>query len=91
MSANMAMTRMLTSMDSKFIQPGFIFKSEEMKNQGYYDPSVMELKFINGYERKYNLVQSSLSVIKSEVDEINSIVEFERSLLGQDDELDDDM
>jgi len=70
------------SMPSKFVQPGFIFKSEEMKNQGFYDPSFMEVKFINGYERKYNLVTSSLKHIKVEIEEINSIVEFERNLLG---------
>jgi hypothetical protein len=61
-----------------------------MTNPGYYDPSWMNVKFINGYERKYNLVTSPLSNITKEIDFINDTVEFERSLMGQDDELEDD-
>lgn len=81
---------MLMNIDTKFIQPGFKFKTEQMTNPGYYDPSWMNVKFINGYERKYNLVTSPLSNITKEIDFINDTVEFERSLMGQDDELEDD-
>jgi len=50
----------------------------------------MHLKFVNGYERKYNMGVTSIANIKLEINEINGFVEFERSLQGQDDELEDE-
>lgn len=83
--------RMFTVIDSKFLQPGFSFKHEYMKNQGYYDPSCLHLKFVNGYERKYDFGNYNFNSIKPEIEYINELVEFERSMNGQDDELDDEV
>ena len=51
-----SMIRMITTLNSKFIQPGFEFKHNIVTpKSNYYEPSVMHLKFVNGYERKYNM------------------------------------
>ena len=50
----------------------------------------MNLKFVNGQERKYNMGLSLLSTIKTEIEYINELIEYERSMNGQDDELDDE-
>jgi len=46
---------------------------------------------VNGYERKYNMALSPFNHIKAEIDWINNMVEFERSMGGNDDELEDDV
>ena len=84
------MIRMMTTLNSKYVQPGFEFKHAIATPQSYYDPSIMHLKFCNGYERKYNIGVSSMKNIQADIDEINKYVEFERALQGQDDELEDD-
>ena len=54
-TGNFMMNTMQT-IDSKFIQPGFVFKHDtSFENKGFYTPSLMHLKFVNGYERKYNI------------------------------------
>ena len=50
----------------------------------------MTLKFVNGQERKYDMGISTFDIIKNEIEYINDLVEFERALAGQDDELDDE-
>ncbi len=61
-----------------------------MEPTSFYQPSIMHLKFCNGYERKYNIGVSSIANIKRDIAAINEYVEFERTLQGQDDELEDD-
>ena len=61
-----------------------------IKNQAYKYPSFMTLKFVNGQERKYDMGISTFDIIKNEIEYINDLVEFERALAGQDDELDDE-
>ena len=73
------MMRVLSSLNSKFLQPGFEFKQEFIVPKTFYEASIMHLKFVNGYERKYNLGISTWSCIKSEIDEINKFVAFERA------------
>ena len=51
----------------------------------------MTLKFVNGQERKYDMGSSTFDGIKTEIDYINDLIEFERSFNGQDDELDDEV
>ena len=51
----------------------------------------MHLKFVNGYERKYNIGATQMGNIMKEIQEINEHVEFERALQGQDDELEDEI
>lgn len=46
---------------------------------------------MNGYERSYNMALSPFNMIKYEIDWINNMVEFERSMGGNDDELEDDV
>ena len=84
------MIRMMTNLKSKFVQPGFEFKHEIVKPKSYYQPSFMHLKFCNGFERSYNIGISTMGAIQGEIKEINKHVEFERSVQGQDDELEDD-
>ena len=50
----------------------------------------MHLKFVNGYERKYNIGISTLNNIKQDIEEINKFVAFERAFTNQDDELEDE-
>lgn len=58
--------------------------------KGYYQPSELHLTFVNGYTRVYNLKVSPWKHITTEIEWINEVVEFERSLAAQDDELEDD-
>ena len=81
----------MTKLDSKFIQPGFIFKHNIVsKGIRYHDPSIMHLKFVNGQEKKFNMIMSTWRMMLFQIETINDYIEFERSLAGQDDELDDD-
>lgn len=89
-SMSFGILRTLGSIDSKFIQPGFQFAHTMIKNQAYKYPSFMTLKFVNGQERKYDMGISTFDIIKNEIEYINDLVEFERALAGQDDELDDE-
>ena len=82
--------RLMMGLNSKFLQPGFEFKHEYAKPKTYYEPSIMHLKFVNGYERKYNIGISTMRMMQTDVMQINKYVEFERALEGQDDELEDD-
>lgn len=91
MSQSFRILRTLGSVDSKFIQPGFQFGHSLVQNQAYNYPSFLTLKFVNGQERKYNMGISTFNAIKEEVLYINDLVEFERSMAGQDDELDDEV
>ena len=84
------MMRLLANLNSKYVQPGFEFKHAIVKPKSYYDPSILHLKFCNGYERKYNLGLTSWRHIKFDIEEVNRYVEFERALQGQDDELEDE-
>ena len=85
------MLRMLLSLNSKFIPPGFEFKHRIMQDApSFYAPSIMHLKFVNGYERKYNIGASSMGDIQTQIKNINKHIEFERALTGQDDELEDE-
>ena len=56
----------------------------------YNEPSVLELKFVNGTEKNYHMGMSDWANIAFELEVINDMIEFERSLAGNDDELDDD-
>ena len=82
--------RTLGSLDSKYIQPGFQYKFETVTDKPYNHPSFMHLKFVNGQERKYDMGRSTFDCIQTEISYINDLVEFERSMNGQDDELDDE-
>jgi hypothetical protein len=82
--------RTLGSLDSKYIQPGFQYKFETVQDKAYNHPSFMHLKFVNGQERKYDMGRSTFDCIQTEISYINDLVEFERSMNGQDDELDDE-
>ena len=84
------MMTMLTSLNSKFLQPGFEFKHEMKNVKSFYEPSIMHLKFVNGYERKYNIGISTMTMIQDEIKRINGYVEFERAYTNQDDELEDE-
>ena len=90
MNTGIFMMTMLSSLSSKFLQPGFEFKHEMKNPKTFYEPSIMHLKFVNGYERKYNIGISSMPMIQDEIKRINSYVEFERAFTNQDDELEDD-
>jgi len=83
--------RTLGSVDSKFLQPGFQYKFEQLSDKPYNFPSYLHLKFVNGQERKYDMGRSTYDAIQTEVSYINDLVEFERSMGGQDDELDDEV
>jgi len=76
------MMRLLTTLNSKYVQPGFEFKHAIIKPKSYYDPSILHLKFCNGYERKYNLGLTSWRNIRFDIEEVNRYVEFERALQG---------
>ena len=90
MANGIFMMRLLANLNSKYVQPGFEFKHAIVKPKSYYDPSILHLKFCNGYERKYNLGLTSWRHIKFDIEEVNRYVEFERALQGQDDELEDE-
>jgi hypothetical protein len=45
---------------------------------------------VNGYDRQYNITYSPFLNVRTEIDYINDLVEFERALNGQDDELEDE-
>lgn len=89
-SFGMFMHKTLIKLDSKFIQPGFKYNQSIMRDASYYAPSLLKLQFVNGYTREYNLSVSTFPAIKTELDWINNLVEFERSMGGQDDELEDE-
>ena len=80
----------ILSLDSKFVQPGFKYNSLIMRDCGYYDASLLKVNFVNGYERTYDIGITQFKTIKHEIDWINDMVEFERSMNGNDDELEDD-
>lgn len=90
MSQSFGLLKTLGSVDSKFLQPGFQYTYNTVVNKAYRYPSILHLKFVNGYERKYDLGASTFDSIKCEIEYINDIVEFERSMAGQDDELEDE-
>ena len=90
MNHGIYMMSMLAGLKSKFLQPGFEFKHEMKAPKTFYEASIMHLKFVNGYERKYNLGISSMGMIQSDIKEINKFVAFERAFNNQDDELDDE-
>ena len=50
----------------------------------------MHLKLVNGQERKYNMGTSTFNEIKQDMIYINQFIEFERSMAGIDDELEDE-
>jgi hypothetical protein len=91
MSTSLGIMRTLTCVDSKFLQPGFAYSFNIMKNKKFYDPSILQLKYVNGYERNYNITHSPFSQLKHEIEYINDLVEFERAMGGQDDELEDEV
>lgn len=90
MSTSCGILRTLTNIDSKFIQPGFQYSFNMHEDKPYNYPSFLNLMFVNGYERKYNIGYSSLPNIKEEILYMNNLIEFERSMNGQDDELEDE-
>ena len=83
--------KLLATVDSKFLQPGFAYKHLFIDKKPYHYPSFMTLKFVNGQERQYDMNISTFDNIKGEVEYINELVEFERSFNGQDDELEDEV
>ena len=90
MASSFRILRTIGSVDSKFIQPGFQYKFEQVSGKPYNYPSYLHLKFVNGQERKYDMGISTFGTILEEVKYINDLVEFERAHGGQDDELDDE-
>ena len=50
----------------------------------------MHFKFVNGYERKYNLGLITIESLKGQMIMINKNIEFERNMTGNDDELEDE-
>ena len=63
------MVNKMTKLDSKFIQPGFIFKHNVMKTGfRYHDPSIMYLKFVNGQEKNFNMVMTSWHLMKFQIE-----------------------
>ena len=91
MAQSFRILRTLGSVDSKFLQPGFQYAFNQIQNQPYKYPSFLTLKFVNGQERKYDMGISTFDTIKTEIEYINDVVEFERSMNGQDDELEDEV
>ena len=88
---NTRLIKLISSVDSKFIQPGFQFNTEFIKAKSYYQPSLIQFKFVNGYEKVYNPQMVTFTEMLHHIKEVNRMIEFERSMQGQDDELDDDM
>ena len=56
----------------------------------YHEPSTMFLKFVNGQQMKYHMGACKFGEIKDDVLRINYWIEYERSMAGNDDELDDE-
>merc|ERR1712086_1023527 len=81
---------MLAKINSKFIQPGFLYKHEIIEPKTYNQPSILHLKFVNGYEKSYHMGMSKWPYMEHEIKAINNLIEYERSHAGQDNELDDD-
>ena len=81
----------LATVDSKYLQPGFAYKHNMIQGKPYNFPSFLTLKFVNGQERQYDMAASTFQNIKTEIEYINDLVEFERSFNGQDDELEDEV
>lgn len=90
MGTSFRMLNLLNSIDTKYLQPGFQYKFDISQNASYNAPSLLHLKFVNGYEKKFDIDASEMTAIRAQIDEINHYVEFERSMAGQDDELDDE-
>ena len=76
------MLRTIATLNSKFIAPGFEYKNEYFVPKTYYEPSIMHIKFVNGYERKYNMGTENMALMKAHIMEINKYVEFERAMTG---------
>ncbi len=51
----------------------------------------MNLKFVNGYEQKYDIATTPMRMVLNHIRYVNHAIEMERSLNGQDDEMDDEM
>ena len=68
---------MLTKIKSQYIQPGFEYKANWRAGKGenepfsHNDPSLMYLKFVNGYERTYHMTASPMNFMKHDIDYIN--------------------
>ena len=62
-SEGFKMLNLMNTIDSKYLQPGFSFKFDFIKNKTYNDPSLLHLKFVNGQERKYDLNISAFPTI----------------------------
>jgi hypothetical protein len=82
MSTSFRILGILSSIDQKFIQPGFTYNLGMVEDKPYKYPSLLHLKFVNGYERKYDMGYSTFDTITNEVKYINDIVEFERAFNG---------
>jgi hypothetical protein len=91
MSSSFRILRTLGSVDSKFLQPGFQYQYSQVKDKAFNFPSYLHLKFVNGQERKYDMAISTFPTILQEINYINELVEYERAMAGQDDELDDEV
>jgi|LauGreDrversion4_2_1035121.scaffolds.fasta_scaffold276575_1 hypothetical protein len=71
LSSSFRILRTLGSVDSKFLQPGFQYKFDQVKNKPYNFPSYLHLKFVNGQERKYDMAISTFPTILEEINYIN--------------------
>ena len=91
MSLQSRMIRLMSGMNSIYIQPGFKFNTGLFKPKSYYDPTKATFTFVNGYVRTYNPALCTMNEMLAQIKEINTLIEFERSYNGQDDELDDDV
>ncbi len=81
---------MMHTIDAKYLQPGFSFKCQILQDAMVNTPSLLDIKFVNGYERKYDVNLVHFRQMKAEIDYINHLVEYERASNGQDDEMDDE-
>ena len=63
LSSSFRILRTLGSVDSKFLQPGFQYKFDQVKDKPYNFPSYLHLKFVNGQERKYDMAISTFPTI----------------------------
>ena len=60
--------QLLSSINSKHIQPGFVWKHEVGNEETKYKtPSILHLKFVNGYEKQYHMGMSSFQMIQHEI------------------------
>ena len=85
------MIRLMSGMNSQYIQPGFAFSTGLSKPKTFYEPTRAKFTFVNGYIRTYNPALCTMKEMLAQIHEINTLIEFERSYNGQDDELDDDV